>query len=328
MVNYDEFYFKHGRAPAIAMNINANKHLSEAITKSRTKLNHSYCVFNPSSYLNIIRSNDREHRYLNEHKCKTQPTKQLVDALHRFCENNIRNWPYGCKHFDDIFKIEKYDENSVGGIYGNVLLVDFPFVVNELSIEKQLNVISRRALLLGYNYVVHDISRQCVVDGFEICETTIQFEATYFSSNVKPGDFLYHVAPKSLAKKILAKGLVPNNKNNHGFNYGDRVYAFIDKYDEIMKNYASSSEKKSMKFILNGNLKQEVLNLYEKLAIKQDGVLFDSHEFCVFKIDTAKLNSTKFYRDNLFDVDGNFIAVYAVDPIPPKALEIITEFKI
>ena len=57
-------------------------------------------------------------------------------------------------------------------------------------------------------------------------------------------------------------------------------------------------------------LKDEIMDFYEELQKKTDGVLFDTHEFAVLAIDTAKLEDVKFFRDNMFDIHGNFIAVY------------------
>ena len=77
-----------------------------------------------------------------------------------------------------------------------------------------------------------------------------------------------------------------------------------------MKEYAMVSDKRSKKFILNGKLKDEILDFYEELQKKTNGILFDTHVFAVLAIDTTKLGDIKFFRDNTFDINGNFIAVY------------------
>ena len=130
-----------------------------------------------------------------------------------------------------MFNVECYDPDSSGNIYGNIMLDEFPFDISEHTIEYHVNLMSRRALLLGYNYVDHRIASIFDENGVKCCIASIQFEATYFSSNVKHGDILYHVTLKSLVKKILRTGLVPSNNNAHRFNYNSRVFCFIDKHD-------------------------------------------------------------------------------------------------
>lgn len=54
-------------------------------------------------------------------------------------------------------------------------------------------------------------------------------------------------------------------------------------------------------------------------------MLFDTHEFSVLAIDTAKLEDVKFFRDNTFDIDGDFIAVYTDQAIPPNAISYVDD---
>lgn len=129
-----------------------------------------------------------------------------------------------------MFDVKCYDSNPSKTIYGNIMLCDFPFDISKHPIEYRVDAISRRANFLGYNYVDHSVSSIYDEDGVKCCIASIQFKATYFSSNVKLGDILYHVTPKSLVDKILHRGLMPSNKNTYGFNYGSRVYCFIDRY--------------------------------------------------------------------------------------------------
>ena len=44
-----------------------------------------------------------------------------------------------------------------------------------------------------------------------------------------------------------------------------------------MKDYAAVSSKRSKKFILNDKLKDEIMDFYEELQKKTDGMLFDTH---------------------------------------------------
>ena len=62
---------------------------------------------------------------------------------------------------------------------------------------------------------------------------------------------------------------------------------------------------------------------------KNIGLLFDSREFVLLQIDTKKLSpGFKFYRDSLFEIDGEFKAVYTDQGIPPSALEVVDEIKL
>lgn len=62
---------------------------------------------------------------------------------------------------------------------------------------------------------------------------------------------------------------------------------------------------------------------------KNIGLLFDSREFVLLQIDTKKLPvGFKFYRDSLFEIDGEFKAVYTDQGIPPSALEVVDEINI
>lgn len=325
--SYNSFFCKSEcKYPSKSINIKAPQYIREAIASSNSKFNKSICVFNPSSYLNILRLKESNCQYLDEKERQTEDISKLVDAILKYCKNNIKDWKYGIDNFDSIFDLKCYDPNAVGNVYGNILLSNFPFDVSKTSIEKHIEILARRALLLGYNYVAHDIEKTEVDDGIKHCYASVQFEATYFSSNVKVGNILYHVAPKSISRKILSKGLVPSNKNMHNFSYSSRVYMFIDRYDQIMQDYAAVSGKQSKKFVLSSQLKTHVLEFYEELQKKTSGKLFNTHEYTVFAIDTAKLDNIKLYRDNTFDIDGDFIAVYSVAPIPPNAISIVQDF--
>lgn len=321
---YMKFYNKKPSAvPVKAMNLNVTKMLEEAVLKSCIQ-SKDICAYNPNSYMNLKRIYESNAQYLDEKKRETKNTSQLIEMLRSYCKRNTIP-DFDDKQFDEVFSVECYDPDSSGKIYGNIVLDDFPFDVSKHIIEYHVNLISRRAILLGYNYVDHRIASVFNEDGIRCCIASIQFEATYFSSNVKHGDILYHVTAKSLVHKILKNGLMPSNKNTHGFNYESRIFCFIDKYDQIMKEYAAVSGKRSKKFILNDKLKDDVLDFYEELQKKSGGVLFDTHEFSVLAIDTAKLEDVKFFRNNTFDIDGDFIAVYTDQAIPPNAIRYVND---
>lgn len=71
LVNYDSFYCKRGKSLYHAVNLNSLKYLAEAISRSELCLKNSYCVFNPYSYLNIVRVNESARKYLDEKNRET-----------------------------------------------------------------------------------------------------------------------------------------------------------------------------------------------------------------------------------------------------------------
>lgn len=321
---YLDFYSKKSwRSPARAMNLKNMQYIAEAVEKSKTKL-HDVCAFAPSSYMNIVRANESGSVYLDEAARQTADTSKLIDEIKSYCRKNTFKL-LDDEELDKVLEIECYDPDESGKIFGNIMLLDFPFNVSSCSADKHVEVLSRRAMLLGYNFVAMSSPEETVIDGVRCALVSIQFEATYFSSNVKSGDILYHITPKSLVPKIMARGLVPSNRNNHGFSYGSRVYCFIDRDDLLMKSYASSSGKTSKKFINKDRLAFDVLNFYKELQTKTSGMLFSTFEFTMLAVDTAKLDDVEFYRDNTFDISGRFVAVYTEKSIPPKAIDIVCD---
>lgn len=250
----------------------------------------------------------------------------LEDKLKQYCKHDIRDWHDGLKMFDHLFHMEAYDYDDANAIAGNVVLVDFPFNMSHCTLEQHVDRMSRIAMLFGYNYVAHEPSKTICIDGADYCYASVQFEATYFSSNVRYGDILWHVTPSSYASKILKSGLLPSNKNKHGFSYSSRVYCFIDKHEQLFKDYAKSSSKQSKKFILDNDMKDELKSWYELVQEKSTGKLFDTREFAMLAIDTTKLGDVKFFRDNTFDICGSFVAVYTMQAIPPQAISIACTF--
>ena len=132
---------------------------------------------------------------------------------------------------------------------------------------------------------------------------------------------------RNLTEKIVNKkvGLVPRNSNSYNFNYSPRIYCFIDRNRDLQKQYASVTGKQNKKYISNDNF-DEFLK-YVILQHKNAGVLVDTKEFAIIEIDTTKINN-KFYRDNTFEVNGSFVAVYTTQNIPYQALKIVDIFKI
>lgn len=324
--NYKDFYCKKPwRSPARAMNINALKYIDESVMKSQLKLD-DVCAFNANSYMNLQRVNESSQMYLDEAQRETKPTSEFIEQMKAYCRSSIGYENSKKIIFDEAFNVECYDPDETEDVFGNIMLQSFPFDTTKHSVQYHVNFLARKAILLGYNFVAYDVVDERIENGHKTTSASMQFEASYFSSNIKAGSILYHVSPKSLTSKILAKGLLPANKNNQGFNYSFRVYCFIDKHDEIMEWYAKESGKRSKKFILTGQLKYEVKHFYEKLQAKASGMLFDTHEFTVFSVDTSKLVDVVFYRDNTFYINDDFIAVYTEQAIKPDAIKVIGEF--
>lgn len=327
--DYKRFFCKDKDAHKFkSMNIAASQHLASAINESCIKnwQKDDICIYNGSSYMNKTRLHEHASLYINERQQTTQPTSELIEKLKQYCKHDARDWPNGISRFEDMFKIEAYDYDPSGKIAGNIILLDFPFDTTHCTLSQHINRISRIALSLGYNYVVHEETGIEQISGKKFNYVSIQFEATYFSSNVKYGDILWHVAPKSYASKIMKYGLLPNNKNQTGFSYESRVYCFVDKNDELFSMYAGASRKQSKTFILSDKLKDELKDWYQLVQDKTTGKLFDTKEFVVFAIDTSKLKDTMFFRDNTFDIDGNFVAAYTMQAIPPNAIKLVDEF--
>lgn len=137
-----------------------------------------------------------------------------------------------------------------------------------------------------------------------------------------------------MLSRVMKQGLVPSSKCKQEFSYPPRIYCFICRDRDLEKQFAKSTEKKSIVFARNEELDNKVKHYWIKLAdelqrSKKIGLLFDSREFVLLQIDTKKLPAGfKFYRDSLFEIDGEFKAVYTDQGIPPKALEVVDELKL
>lgn len=341
---YVDFYGKK-RIVRMPMKLSYDKAIygcasrSSMVTKNRV-IARDYCIFNPNSLSNKIRLDETNRAYLNEANRETQPTSKLEHALKDFYFKRTKKSHLLSKNIDKCLSISKYDPDESSKIYGNVV---FTFLV-DLDIFKpneMVELLSRVAILYGYSYVADEITehKNIPFEGstYRCATVDVQFEAVYFSSNVRVGDKLYHVAPKSITDKILRKkiSLTPRNANSYGFNYSPCIYCFIDSGKSIAYRYAVNSNKQSKKFIrkeeLAKNIKEFYVELEKKFKLKNDnkeyvGTLFDSKEFCLLEIDTKKLKDVKFYRDNAFEYDGDFIAVYTFDNIPYNAISIVDDF--
>ena len=101
-------------------------------------------------------------------------------------------------------------------------------------------------------------------------------------------NYLYHVAPKKIKKKILKQGLIPKESKTPGFYNEPRIFLWL-------------LEEDAYYWFNNNNI------------INQDKILI--------QIDIRKLNPT-----HNFFVDGRlYDTLYVKDPIPNNAIKIIEE---
>lgn len=305
-------------------------HVNESYPKAKAT-----CVFNYNSLANYIRLNESKYVYLDESKIVTKPTKELEDKLLSFYENEFKSSAYISENLEKCTMFQnEYPVN--GGIYGNVIfsaVVDFAV----MSIKEFINKVSRVANLFGYNYVNSDIltaNAQMTSSNGTICNCGsmfVQFEASYVDgTSLIVGNSIYHVTTKNAVRKILSqrKGLLPNSTSEHDFSYPNRVYCFVNLPNNLHVKYASNSSKVNRKFISNEDLKKCATNMYDLLCKKASGKVFNTHEFSLLKIDTSKLKDVIFYRDNMFELSGNFVAIYTMQGIPPDAIVKVLDFMV
>lgn len=242
---------------------------------------------------------------------------------------------------DKCFYFDASYPNSTGKVFGTIVLT-MVLEVSKHDASYFTNLFSRYAWQLGYNYVDHTTSDVEKIKDEEtgklkhlLQRLEIQFEAIYLEDTTLPlGRFLYHLTPKSMLSRVMKQGLVPSSRCKQEFNYPPRIYCFICRDRDLEKRFAKSTEKKSIVFARNEELDNKVKHYWIKLAdelqkSKKIGLLFDSREFVLLQIDTKKLPAGfKFYRDSLFEIDGEFKAVYTDQGIPPKALEVVDEIQI
>ena len=325
---YQMYFNKKPSNQLVSLSLRAPKKLVlEAVGSQDLPISKDiYCVFNPNSVENLVREKDQGFDYLDEVERKTEDTKTFIACLKRFCiilsSGKVKS------NIDLFFQTVELDMNDSETIAGNVMLVDFPFCIEKCSLDSQIAWLSSKTRLLGYNFVAKRVGDQTTLDGQKHVKTTLQFEASYFNSNVKRGDFLWHVTAKSQVPKILKRGLVAKDLASGAFNYPPRIYCFIDKNDELMKAHAQSSKKSSKRFILSSRAEDEVKDFYTEIQSKLEGKLYDTHEFAILKIDTSKIDAP-FFRDNTsFDEDHNFTAVFTDRNIQPNAISLIAFFEV
>ena len=305
--------------------------ISNTIVANANLSKKSLCMFNSSSLLNTIRLNECNHAYINESEKTSKPSIALDDSLKRMYLSKVNKSRLIASNINKCYMFDAFDKDPNSDVYGNILvtcLVDIN-ICKPIDLIKSLSI---KADMLGYSYVDYEIENETTIidnnEKFICCWLKIQFEALYISPNLKYGDKLYHVTTKNIANKIMSKkiGLTPRNNNSYEFSYSPRIYCFIDKSRELQKQYATVSGKQNKKFLTLDNY-DSIAN-FAILQAKKTGILVDTKEFSILEIDTTKLNNVKFYRDNTFEIDGNFVAVYTSQNIPFYALTEIETFTI
>lgn len=303
------------------------------VTSSLNK--NSLCIFNPFSLTNVMRDNESDKAYVDESEKVTASFNALVEILFRLHSSYSK----GCAPIEANIKSSRQvfaaeypnDDNSVYGLVG----FSFVFDTSSKPAEYYAKILSKRANLLNYNVVDFNIESENQKVSFNgkqytLSQFDIQFEATYQDKvDLKLGRYVYHVTTKNNATKILKQGLLPKNTNSYGFRYPDRVYVFVDSHyaSNLAVPYASNSKKRNAKFIRDVNV-DSLVKSYEILMKKLDGTVVDSREFAILKIDLEKIGNVKLYRDNTFEVGGDFVAAYTKQAIPPFAIRIEKEFTI
>lgn len=295
----------------------------------------SLCIFNPFSLTNILRCNENDKAFVDESKKTTASYEKLENDLFSFHDKISENCPIIVDNIASTRSVyaKEYpnDDNSVFGLVG----FEFVFDTSKKPAEYYAKILARKANLLNYNIVdfnVEDEDQKIEYDGktYVLSRFDIQFEATYQDKiDLKIDKYVYHVTTKNNAEKILEKGLLPNNANMHGFKYPNRIYVFVDINHtlDLASPYASSSKKKNKKFIKNDEL-HKLVSSYEILIDKLNGKVVDTKEFSILKIDLNKAGNIKLYRDNTFEIDGEFVAAYSEQAIPPKAISKICDFSL
>lgn len=291
------------------------------------------CVFNPFSLTNIIRDNESHKAFVDESEKTTASFEKLKAELFRMHENCSKRCPIIMDNLDasqQVFAAEYPNNDS--SVYG---LVGFEFIF-DTSLHPAAyyaKMLAKKANMLNYNVVDFNLDSEdqnVEKDGkiFKLSRFDIQFEAAYQDKiDLKLGRYVYHVTTKNNAGKILKGGLLPSNKNSHGFNYPPRIYTFVDIIStlHLAEPYASASKKHNKKFIANADA-SKLVDLYKTLMKKECGVVVDTREFSILQIDLEKIGNVKFYRDNTFEVDGKFAAVYTEQAIKPDAIAKMQDF--
>ena len=338
---YLSFYKKRPFPMKLPYKLTNEKNIDIAFSKtSESKLQqdninpaHSFCVYNPFSVVNIIRENEHDTAYVDESEKETASTDKLKNELMELHKKLSKDCKFILDNYSKSFEL--YGKFPVDNdIKFGVVYVDVVCDVEARSIKDYIKLFSNEADHLGYNFVDYEFGRACNVqyDGetYKCQKIIVQLEASYVDPLISKGDILYHMMPKSYLTRVIDKkqGLVASNKNSMGLSYPSRVYCFIDRNDELKKEFARATKKRSLKFIKSDSIKTELKDYYMKLQDKQDGQLFDSKEFVILSIDTAKLGNVRFYLDCMFNINDKFVAVYTTSNIPYNALTTVGEFHI
>lgn len=291
------------------------------------------CLYNPCSLTNVLRAYDNETAYLDEADKVTASFEELKSALfklHRSMSKDCKAVVGNIAASQQVFAAEY--PNADKSVYG---LVGFEFVVDtsKHDAEHYAKALARKADLLNYNIVDFNIDQkdaEVMYEGktYTLSRFDLQLEAAYQDKiDLKLGRYVYHVTTKNNAKKILKNGLLPRNSNQHGFRYPDRTYVFIDASHvmKLAKPYAKASKKQN-KLYVKDDVLEKMLDQYNLIMKKLNGAVIDTREFAVLRVDLAKAGDIRLYRDNTFEIDGEFVAAYTEQAIKPDAVELVDSF--
>lgn len=330
---YIDFYHKSFRSLRLPYKFTNDNQLMFAISNS-AKIPSSLacnllCVYNPFSLSNVIRRTECNRMYLTESEKVTAPTNKLkaeLFRLHKSLTSKSREISSNIAQAQELSTAEY--PNSDKSVYG---LVVFTFLLDVKfhTMEYYMNMLSRKADLLNYNYIDHqvtDASPNNTANSLQWLQ--IEFEATYQDKvRLDLSDYVYHVTTKNAADKIIKHGLLPCNKNSNGFHYNDRVYVFTKTAMQasVPKAYIGSVKKPNKKFLTYAEC-EKLVKSYIELERKENGIVVDSREFTILQIDMCKLSNVKFYRDNTFELNGMFMAAFTEQPIKPNAISRLEDF--
>lgn len=235
--------------------------------------------------MDTIRLNGKQY-VISEGLIKTYPIKEVVNCLAR-----LFNLTTDVKLLTQIM-LGQSDYNGLinitqGNNETNEVLVLVPkSVYNKDNIDKYMN---------KWGYFCSAVQEK---SGVSTKFFLLQYEKKYdidVTDYVRKTGTLYHIAPNIVVNKIIKNGLVPKNSTWGMFAHEGRVYFFYQPLSDLgFESFVSDFGKN------------------KQVRANNDG-------YSLLKIDVSLLNNNvKFYAD-----PRQSSAVYTLDNIPPKAIEII-----
>ena len=259
-----------------------------------------YCLNDPDSSLEFIRTNQRNHRFMMEGLVETYPTanvlKRFKSKFNATVDSALRD-----AEFPDGFE------------YGSGKVRDFAYVSDpQEKISPAFAVFAPAKDKADADCIIKEFTDDFQATGYYMTSyrlmddalpgfllVLMQLEAKYTDMLADLADVLYHVAPIRCLPKILKNGLVPKAKSAE-FKYDDRVYLFNKCPQADVYRYGA----------------------YKAKLAGDDG-------FCVFKArkddllndQLFKSGKQKLYLDSAFnDEEHPQVAVFTYGNVPPRIL--------